>query len=467
MESTPAPTSEEPEILYLATLKLSLSNLTFDQFNDEMRTGVKTIMIDIATNNTTISAKYNVTYDDVDITSIDEKTVVDSKSRRYLRYRKIQASNDTTTPLTSAIVITIELGFIQDCSYVEWWASSVYDKDLTGSFQNYSVPVSEVSEEEPFQVVATNTTSNIVIKSAYSCGELDVFIEDQQSGSGLSSRHLAAIISSVVLVFLIILFIIVGFRLTKRKKKLGLTYVAAHSSHSARARYTTDNGNIVIDDDEQNEVNEWSIVDLKNADIRHVLTLESTFGNAHAKECLRWYMQEFHMEEAYLFYEKMSDKILRPYFSNDSPEMMAQFKQQIINEFIVVGALHQLNISDGLRRKTLRSTSKELSSLVPVLKEVHRLILDMAWVNWISSEPFSKLMSSNQMRLAKFTQVADSQSQLFKASHTAVGEYLEFQEDDITSYPNTSSKQGPALLCPLWGSIKAPKNKSDCPRPSK
>jgi hypothetical protein len=95
------------------------------------------------------------------------------------------------------------------------------------------------------------------------------------------------------------------------------------------------------------------------------------------------------------------------------------FKQQIIAEFILEGSLHQLNIGEELRMATLADTSSDLVSLLPVLKEVHTLVLNTIWPRWVSSTAFKHLMASPEMALAGFTTVADRQSQHEAARHLA------------------------------------------------
>jgi hypothetical protein len=102
---------------------------------------------------------------------------------------------------------------------------------------------------------------------------------------------------------------------------------------------------------------------------------------------------------------------MNAYVPTTHAEHLQGFKQQIIAEFILEGSLHQLNIGEELRMATLADSSSDLVSLLPVLKEVHTLVLNTIWPRWVSSPAFKHLMNSPEMALAGFTTVADRQSQ--------------------------------------------------------
>ncbi|KAG5175566.1 hypothetical protein JKP88DRAFT_196718 [Tribonema minus] len=150
------------------------------------------------------------------------------------------------------------------------------------------------------------------------------------------------------------------------------------------------------------------------------------------------------MEEAYLFFEKITDQVQRPHAPRSAKA--AAFKQAVIDEFVAEGALHQLNISEELRRETLEDASTDIVSLLPILKEVHATILAVAWPRWVASEAFERLMASAEMRPAGFAYVADKQSQLERAcrfnSPTAAAAAT--ADGDLTAR---------AMMSPLWINI--------------
>jgi hypothetical protein len=458
--STSPPQPAPQNIYYHAVITLTLLNTTIDQFTDDVKITFITVIVE--------ALGGSITKDVVNIqglTQIEQSPYVALKGSREVQEITSSSSLGPTNAPTSApaisptlplitpspatlppvspveapkLDVTFKLGFSMNCDEVEGYAVDLSSIDnLSDQFINAGIPTVEVAQEESYSIVASDEFGTQYLDPVSQCSDFvkdeDGVVVDSSSKISKSNSHAGLIVGLVLVAIafcLVCSFVVNRFfphlmrprkdNRLKRCVSIGALCIMGNPQGVGIQRLRIHASDI-----------EGAGESLK------VLTLEAVFCNALAKECLRKFMLELHMEEAFLFFEKVTDQVLRPYPKGSA--MAAAFKQQLLEEFVKTSALHELNISSAIRNSTLEDKSTDLASIIPLLKEVHNSILTIVWPRWVESPSFLQLMMSREMEIAGFSYIMDNQSQL----------------DLVNSTTEPSQKRNSSqLLSPLWANVQ-------------
>jgi len=449
---TPIPTLPPPLITkYFSEITYVLVNSTVANFTESRSQDFKQVVVNIMNG--------SITNESVIIRSLNQNTQTSTTLVGRMLLGSTSSSNEsledgltmapTMEPTTAVtppptvevdiknLEVTFKLGLDEDCEVVEELGRQISEvEDIFPFFEEYGFPVSDAYQLGNYKVVLADEFGKAYLDPVETCSDYsDVSVGNSEAPSNISGN-------AGLIVGLILLGIFTCVVCSVVYNKFFMDNFMANKLHLKRCVSV---GAWCIVPNGLNNENVLHKTRINSGDIENfgetlkLLTVETVFCNALAKESLRQFMLEQQMEEIFLFFEKMTDQVLRPFPKGSA--MAAAFKMQMIEEFIDDNALHKLDISDDIRKQITEDTSTEISSMLPLLKLVHMKILEEVWSKWIESEGFADLMGSSEMKMAGFAYAMDRQSQVDMADRTKAGK------------PASNTIPLSPLLSPLWVNI--------------